>query len=66
MNQSCILLGSLHLIDRRGLESVACGRTMEGLKGGTGGKKIVRGIVVVVRGEVEDGTGEVDVEEDSF
>ena len=39
---------------------------MEGLKGGTGGKKITRRIVVVVRGEVEDGTGEVNIGEDSF
>ena len=39
---------------------------MEGLKGGTRGKRIVREIVVVVRGEVEDGTGEVDVGEDSL
>ena len=28
---------------------------MEGLKEGTGGKKIARGIMVVVRGEVEGG-----------
>ena len=39
---------------------------MEGLKRGTGGKRIARGIGVVVRGEAVDGTGEVDVGEDSF
>ena len=66
MNRSYILLGSLRLLSRWSLESVASKRTIEGLKGGTRGKEIARGIVVVVRGEVEDGTGEVDVGEDSF
>ena len=35
---------------------------MEGLKEGIGGKGIVRGIMVVVRGEVEGGKGEVDID----
>ena len=66
MNQSCILLGALRLLSRQSLERLTSGRTMEGLKGGTGGKKIAREIVVMVRGEVEDGIGEVNVGEDSF
>ena len=60
------MLGSLRFLDRRGLESLARGRTMEGLKKGTGGKRIARGIMVVVREEVEVGKREVDVGEDSF
>ena len=66
MNQSCNLLGSLCLFSRRSLESLVGGRTMEGLKEGIGGKGIARGIIVVVRGEVEGGKGEVDVREVSF
>ena len=65
LNHSCIMLGSLCLLGRRGLESLASRRTMEGLKGGTGGKGIARVIEIVVREEVEDGTREVDVGEDS-
>ena len=34
-NRSCILLGSLCLLGRRGLEKIAGKRTIEGLKGGT-------------------------------
>ena len=59
MNHSLILLGSLCPLGRRGLESIEGERTMEGLKGGTGGKGIARGIGVVEIGEVEIG-------EDSF
>ena len=59
MNRSCILLGSLRLLGRRGLERIVGERTMEGLKGGIGGKGIARGMGVVVIGEVEIG-------EDSF
>ena len=47
MNCNCILLGSLRLFSRRRLESVAGERIMEGLKGGTGGKGMARGIGVV-------------------
>ena len=50
-NRSCILLGSLRLLGRRGLEGMAGGRTMEGLEGGTGGKGTTRGIVV---GEIRE------------
>ena len=50
MNHSCILLGSLRLLSRRGLESVVRERTMKGLEGGIGGKKIAREMVI---GEVE-------------
>ena len=50
-NRSCILLGSLRLYCRRGLERIAGERIMEGLEGGTEGKGIARGIVVVERGE---------------
>ena len=41
-------------------------RIMSNLGEGTGGKKITRRKKVEVRGEVEDGTGEVNVGEDSF
>ena len=41
-NRSCILLGSLRLLGRRGLEKMAGGRTIEGLEGGTGGKGTAR------------------------
>ena len=50
-NRSCILLGSLCLFGRRGLEGMAGGRTIEGLEGGTGGKETARGIGVVKIGE---------------
>ena len=60
------MLGSLRLLGRRSLESLVGGRIIESLIEGTGGKGIARGIVVVMRGEVEGGKGEVDVEEDSF
>ena len=66
MNRNCILLGSLCLLGRQSLESLAGGRTMESLKEGIGGKEIARKIVVEVRGEVEGGIGEVDVGEVSF
>ena len=66
MNQSCNLLRSLRLLGRRSLESLTGGRIIEGLFEGTGGKKITRGIVVKVTGEVEGGIGDVDVGEDSF
>ena len=59
MNRSYILLGSLRLLGRRDLERIARERTMEGLEGGTGGKRMARGIGLVVIGEVEIG-------EDSF
>ena len=66
MNRSCILLGSLRLLGRRSLKSLAGGRTIEGLLERTVGKGIAREIVVEVRGKVEGGIGEVDVREDSF
>ena len=50
-NRSFILLGSLRLLDRRGLEGIAGGRTIEGLEGGTGGKGTARGIRIVEIGE---------------
>ena len=50
-NRSCILLGSLRLLGRRGLERIAGERTMEGLEGGIGGKGIARGIEIVKIGE---------------
>ena len=50
-NRSFILLGSLHLLGRRGLEGIAGGRTIEGLEGGTGGKGTARGIGIVKIGE---------------
>ena len=59
MNHSCILLGSLLLLGRRGLKRIVEERTIEGLEGGTRGKGIAREIGIVVIGEVEIG-------EDSF
>ena len=50
-NRSFILLGSLRLLGRRGLEGIARGRTIEGLEGGTGGKGTARGIGIVEIGE---------------
>ena len=50
-NRSCILLRSLRLLGKRGLEGMAGGRTIEGLEGGTGGKETARGIGVVEIGE---------------
>ena len=50
-NRSFILLGSLRFLGKRGLEIRAGERTMEGLKGGTGGKEIARKIGVVDTGE---------------
>ena len=50
-NHSCILLGSLRLLGRRGLEGMAEGRIIEGLEGGTGGKGTARRIGVVEIGE---------------
>ena len=50
-NRSCILLGSLRLLGRQGLEGMAEGRTIEGLEGGTRGKGIAREIGVVKIGE---------------
>ena len=46
-----VLLGSLRLLSRRGLEGMAGGKTIEGLVGGTGGKGTARGIGVVEIGE---------------
>ena len=66
MNQSYNLLGSLHLLGRRSLEILVGGRIIAGLKERTRSKGIVRKIIVAVRGEVEGGTGEVDVGEVSF
>ena len=57
MNHSCILLGSLRLLGRRGLEIIAGEKTIKGLEGRTEGKGIARGIGVVVIGEVEIGEG---------
>ena len=54
-NHSCILLGSLRLLGRRDLERITRERTIEVLKGGTGGKGIARGIEI-----------EAEIGEDSF
>ena len=55
MNHSCNLLGSLCLLRRQGLESIAGERIMKGLKGRIEGKGIARGIEI-----------EVEIGEDSF
>ena len=70
VDQSYNELGSWRLLSRQDFLSsgLAKGRTMEGKVEGTGGNEIARGILGVVktRGEIDCGTGETDLLENSF
>ena len=70
MDRSCNEVGSWRLLGRRDFldSGLAKGRTIEGAVEGTRGNVIARGILGVVetRGEVDFGTGETYLLEDSF